>query len=170
MTDLISLDITGDKQLVESLDSLYPWMANGGVQAANAYLVDNLNEYARGAPYNYLSWAAGGPGSFGGFFSEAQRRFVMASMADGSMRVPYQRMGNNPYHTEGEGSEQVIVSDDPAMFYSMSDEGQARMQAMRGWEKISLILHDREADIRNAFEKGVVEAVQIQGKLQITTE
>jgi hypothetical protein len=79
-------------------------------------------------------------------------------------------MANDPYHVVGEGSEQIIVSDEPSMLYSMSDESQARMQSIRGWEKISLILHDREADIRNAFEKGVVEAIQIQGKLDITTE
>jgi hypothetical protein len=165
MADFITLDITGDKQLVDELDQLYPAMANDGVQTANKYLVDMLNEYSRGAPYNYLSWAVGGPGPYGGFFSERQRRYVMAGISSGEIRIPYQRLSGDPYHTVGEGSEQIIESTEQSMIYSMSDESQSKMQAIRGWEKISLFLHDREADIRDAFERGVKEAIEIMGRM-----
>ena len=69
----ISVEIAGDKQLTEDLDNLYPASANLGVTSANVYLVQTLNEYSRGAPYNYLSWGVGGPGPYGGFVSERQR-------------------------------------------------------------------------------------------------
>ena len=159
MGDFISLDVKGADEIRSRLDQIPAVAASRGVETASQYLAMQLNNYYQAAPYNYLSWAQGGPGSFGGFFSEAQRRFVMASVADGSISIPYPRMGSDPYHIEGSGWSAKIISDRLSMYYSMSDDGQTRMQALRGWNKISIWLNENLTEIIQAFSLGVQEAM-----------
>jgi hypothetical protein len=155
MADWLSFTVSGDQRLVEDLSHLYPQAAARGVENGNRILLEALNRYVGNAPYNYLSWAQGGPGEFGGFFSERQRAFVMASIAQDSMTIPYPRVKGDKYHLSGSGIGQKVVSDDVSMYYSMSDEGQTIMQALRGWDKISVFLVGHEKDIVAGFEQGV---------------
>ena len=156
---MLNISIYGDRRVIQELNKLYPTAADKAVENANKILFAVLNRYVKAAPYNYLSWAQGGPGSFGGFFSEAQRRFVMAKVASGEFTIPYPRTGKDHYQLSGTGRSQTIRSDDISMYYSMSDEGQAQMQAMRGWDKISVFLDGHRSDIMDAFDQGVKEAI-----------
>lgn len=160
MSDFINISVTGQEQIAQELDGLYPAMANRGVETASTFLAQKLNDYEHAAPYNYVSWE-----SVGGFVSDKQRRFVMAGIADGSIVIPYPRTSRDHYRVEGSGTAMRVMSDDVSMYYSMSDQGQARMQMLRGWDKISVFLLGLEADIVNAFRQGVEEAIQIMSKL-----
>lgn len=132
---------------------LYPQLEKHGVESASRYMADMLNRYARNAPYNYVSYA-----SIGGFYSDAQRRFVMAGLNDGSIDIPYSRSSGNHYETVGVGADMRVESTNVSMYYSMHDEGQARMQMLRGWSKVGDLLIANSDKILVAFEKGVIDA------------
>lgn len=152
---MIGVSVNGLNQLTSGLHGMYPKAAAKGVENANKILLAALNRYVASAPYNYLSWSMGGPGDVGGFFSERQRAFVMASISQGSMTIPYPRVKKDHYALSGTGAHQSIKSDDVSMYYSMSDMGQTIMQALRGWDRISVFLQGHNADILQAFTFGV---------------
>ena len=137
-----------------SIGNLYPEVEKYGVESAARWISDKLNRYAQAAPYNYVSYE-----DIGGFVSDKQRRFVMAGIADGRITIPYARSSADHYETVGTGANMRVESTDVSMYYSMHDEGQARMQALRGWDKVGNLLMGWSADIVRAFQLGVTDAI-----------
>lgn len=154
MPDFLSIAIRGNAEIAAKLERLEPAAAAAGTESAAQLIADRFNRYATDAAYNYVPYSA-----VGGFYSEAQRRFVMASLSNGTMHVPYSRKAGDHFSRQGSGINSKVVSDRVSMFYSMADQGQARLQGMRGWGKVSEILDANNADIVRAFDLGVADAI-----------
>jgi len=158
MGGLIDLLMTANggslEEFADSIGDLYPEMEKYGVESAARYMKDRLNQYVQAAPYNYVSYEM-----IGGFVSPAQQRLVMARISEGSIKIPYPRSSKDHYKTVGVGEHMQVVSDDVSMYYSMHDEGQARMQMLRGWDKVGFLLMAWSGDIVKAFQLGVTDAI-----------
>lgn len=159
MPDFLSIVIRGNTEIAAKLRMLGPAAAAAGVESAAQLIADRFNRYATSAAYNYVPYSA-----VGGFFSDRQRRFVMASISDGSIDPPYKRQDGDRFRVDGSGIGAKVVSDKVSMFYSMSDQGQAQLQGMRGWGKVSDILQENNADIVRAFDLGVADAITNMGR------
>ena len=153
---LIDIKVTGLEVTQDGLRRLTGEATDMGTSDAADYLAMQLNAYVRNAPYNYVSWLAGGPGPYSGAFSELQHGFIMANFGGGK-GIPYQRMQGDPYHVDGPGH---VVSQSAGMWYSMSDEAQTVMQGERGWDKISTWLPGEERNIVQRFADAVQRIIQ----------
>jgi hypothetical protein len=93
--------------------------------------------------YEYVSREEAYP-EVGGFFSDAQRKYVMAKIRSGEMTPGSpQRTGAiaNGWRMEGGGSDYVqLVNDAPGVEYVMGDGTQARQPRRAGWRTISEII------------------------------
>ncbi len=117
-----------------------------GLRALTEYLIGNqrhgLKHYS---PYKYVSRKA----AYGKtFVSDKQRRYVMAAIRDG-------RIDPGVPHRTGRGQRGWVVietqrgytirNDEPSMFYSMADDGQARLNAKAGWRTVTKNIADNMA-------------------------
>lgn len=124
-------------------------------------------ELRKQPPYKYVSRFAaygmqkGGPG----FFSDKQRRFVMARLRDGRFDpgVPHrtgqttgrpgQPIRSGPgFHVENKGAKAVIVNTEPGARWTVNDGWQARQPALVGWQKTSVTIADN-------IDKAMVDAI-----------
>lgn len=157
----LSMNIAGIDRVTQKLDKLPPAVADAGVESANGYLIDALkNEPTQVS----IPWAqVGGPAS-GGFYTERQRRFVMAALHDGSMQVPYSRTQNmiNAWHTEGSGKEQTVTNSSPIAQYVIGS-AQARRPYMAGWNTAADTLRKNMRGVLLWFSKGVNAAIKDLG-------
>ena len=162
--DFVGVNITGLKETVKNLNDLYPAAANAGVEAANKYIVDTLKGPEGYAPYQYVSWRQVGGPATGGFYTERQRRFVMAALASGEIPTPgtEHRTGRmkQGWHTVGKGREQTIENETPDAIYTMSPTAQARMHRLQAWDTVPAWLNARGNQIRAAFAQGVQKVIE----------
>lgn len=155
----VGIDVIGLEELRAKLRTLRPEAADAGVENANKYLLD----YERTAqpPYSYVSFKQ----AYGGFFSERQRRFVMANIADGGIVVPYRRTQDlrKGWQLLGTGTNQLLVNEVPAAAFTKDEATQARMMKMRGWTTVQQDVRDRMAEIVRRFEAGAQKAMRKLG-------
>ena len=110
------------------------------MQAVNNYLYDKIHgDSADATPaYQYISRES----AYGQtFVSDAQRRFVMAGIADGSI-TPGQvnrddSVTNAWQQSITQGTQSTIYNTNPASVYVYDNDRQARLNGLVGWLKIS---------------------------------
>jgi hypothetical protein len=153
----VGIDVAGVKKLREKLDDLPPLAQDMGVEAANVYLLDSLK---LSPPYRYVSRKTAYPPT--GWFSDKQRRYVMAKIASGDIQIPYRRTQSlrNSWETLGYGVNQIVVNENPAAIYAYDDKRQARQLGLVGWKKIGDTLKERGARMLEKFDGGVKKAIQ----------
>ena len=109
------------------------------------FLMSELQKYP---PRKHVSRKA----AFGQTFqSDRQRRWFFASLADGSLKIPYGRSGAYRQNWEKMpfGSTNYIVTNDhPAAQYIQGDGTQSRQLKMVGWKSISEVIRRRSDRIR----------------------
>lgn len=94
--------------------------------------------------------------AYGGFKSDKQRRYVMAAIRDGRIDpgVPHRTGNTQRGYTAVEsqnGYRQTIINSQPGAYYTRDDEGQARLNALAGWQKKSVVIANNIAGaIRHA--------------------
>ena len=154
----IVIDVQGIKEIAAKLAKLPIEAANAGVEAANKYLLDVLRTYP---PPKYVTRKA----AYGRTFqSDKQRRWFFASLADGSLKVPYHRTQGirKSWRQEGSGAQSFLANDAPGVGWVMGDN-QSRHEALVGWKKVSAIVKERTAKIVEQFEVGVKKAIRKLG-------
>ena len=149
----VGIDISGDEELIKKFGLLPDAALDGGGEAANVYLINILRIYAS---YKYVSWAM-----IGGFVSDKQRKFVMASINSGAIRIPYRRSQDmaKAWVTLGEGQNQIIVNETIAARHTMGT-GQSRMHKMRGWETADKKVKSNFGQVERKFDAGVKKAIK----------
>lgn len=132
---------------VEKLQAYLKTVPRGAVKVALAALAEwIIGTPQRGLmhyqPYKYIARAK----AYGRTFkSDKQRRFVMAAIRDGRIDpgVPH-RTGNTQrgwYAKVGNGGYRMSVGNDtPGAYFTRHDTGQAALNALAGWRKISDIV------------------------------
>jgi hypothetical protein len=136
-------------------------------QAARLY-VAHLRKYP---PYKWVTRARAYPNAAAGpgWFSEKQRRFVMASLRAGRnlktgspMEPGYpHRTGNTQraWETRGKGEQVRIINDAPAAMHLFDNQRQARQPGLVGWNKLDEGI--AAADDEDAIGGGDGDAVSV---------
>jgi len=111
--------------------------------------VKRFKKYPR---YKYVSRGAAYP-EVGGFFSEKQRRFVMAGIKSGRIQPgkPHRtKRLQEGWHIEGKNTPLQVVNSEPAAVFAFHPIYQARQLAMVGWKDIDTMTEENEKPV---FEK-----------------
>lgn len=138
--DFIGIDITGDKELARKLNGLIPEAQDAGVEAASEYLINVLRSYA---PYRYVPRAAVYSPAWK---SEKQRRFVMAAIRKGLIRIPHRRTQGlaKGWKVIGKGRKSIIVNETPGAQFVVGSAGQqSRHEQAVGWWRFDEVVQER---------------------------
>ncbi len=118
------------------------------LKVAADYLIKKFKLYP---PYKYVKRSSAYP-EVNGFFSDKQRRFVMAAIADGRIQPGHSNRtmtAKNAWRVEsnqGELSRLSIINDAPAAVFLYDPIYQARQTGLVGWKNIDAMLEEHEAD------------------------
>lgn len=99
--------------------------------------------------YRYVSRKSAYP-EVSGFFSDKQRRFVMAAIADGRIQPgsPHRTKAlKDAWHIEGEGTALSVVNAAPAAVFAFHPQFQARQLAAVGWKDIVTMEEESRPDV-----------------------
>lgn len=161
MADFVGIDIVGEEKIAKKLKKLPDEAGDQGVEAANKYIKDVVQLYP---PKKYFSRASAYPNAPAGpgWFSDAQRRYVMARLSSGEISIPYGRTQTlrNGWRLLGYGTKQILVNEEPAAVYAHDDSKQAAQMKGAGWKKIGEILKERLQKIVKTFDGGVKRAIK----------
>lgn len=156
MSDFVGINISGEKELAAKLARLPLAAQDDGVEAANEKIVKIERKYI---PYKHVSVKQAG-----GWASDKQRRFVMARIRSGEIKVPYHRTQtlSKGWRTYGSGKNQ-IVANEVAYAPFVKDFKQTRGHLLRGWDIVQNDLKNHFTSILAAFDGGVKKAMKRLG-------
>ena len=152
MADKFTIEIEGLQQVMHRIKSL--------PDAARDQVLHDVSEYSleviRDEPsqkYVTRTQAYGSP-----FSSDRQRRWFFASLADGSLNVPYHRTGKMSAGWEAHqmGAQVTFRNPTPGAQFVMGLQ-QSRHEKLVGWRKITDIV-EKYLDFRNSKFRGIVMA------------
>ena len=157
-TDFIAIDVPDLAELQKLLANLPNDVADEGIDASNEYLLNVMRAYA---PYKYVSFKS----AYGGWFSEKQRRYVMAKIAEGEIQPgrPHRSQAlSRAWRIIGEGRNSLLANELPYSAYVQGDSQseQARMMSMIGWKGTDQVIRERQAEIMRKFETGANKALK----------
>jgi len=161
--DRINVTVTGLDHIRARLEELPDAVGNDGVEAADNYLL-NILISKEIPPYRYVSRRQ----AYGRtFFSDRQRRFVMAGIRSGKITIPYKRGGKtsgiqSQWKIIGTGKSAYLENDAPGAIYLYS-EMQANQPRLVGWKRIETIVDAYTKKIGDAFERGARKAIRRLG-------
>ena len=119
----------------QAIDELPRRLRGKALEAGAKFYVKRFKLYPR---YKEVARRKAYP-EVGGFFSDKQRRFVMAGIKSGRIQPgrPHRTQDlKNAWHIEGRGLGLSIVNDAPQAIYAYSPIYQARQLALVGWKNI----------------------------------
>lgn len=124
-----------------------------------------LNVERMNPPKHFVTRAAAYPSAPAGpgFFSDAQRRLVMAKWANGE--VPYSRTQgiSQGWKKLGEGRNAILVNEVPGVVYVKDDKKQANQLRMVGWKTIGQDIKERMPRIMEIADAGIKKAARKLG-------
>ena len=151
--------VEGADVLADKLGKLSPEVQDAAINEINPYLVNVFKTYPA---YRHIKFKD----AYGNWFSDAQRKYVMARIREGTIRPgqPHrtQRMAKG-WKILGEGRNSLIVNEVPYAAHLMSDTQQARMPAKIGWKQLQAIITERMARIYEKAEVGAKKAIKRLG-------
>jgi hypothetical protein len=160
---LIGIDVSqvqGVERVKATLDALPEDVQAETIQPVAELLVHSFQTYP---PYKYISrrQAYGVP-----FFSDRQRRFFFAALADGTITIPYQRTQalRNNWQILGDGQNTLIVNETPYAGLMQGVKKQSRMAILQGWKDLDIIVTERAGRIQRIIEGGVKKAIKKHSK------
>ena len=133
-------------QVQAYLRSLPRGISDSALKAFTTYIIGTqahgLKHYS---PYKYVMRKR----AYGQTFkSDKQRRFVMAAIKEGRIDpgAPHRTgKGQRGWQMNKTSRGYTISNAEPSMYYSMSDKGQARLNAMGGWRQVMQVVKDNMA-------------------------
>lgn len=155
---MVSFKVRSVEKLQKYLRSVPRGALRVALYAVTEYVIGNEQHGLKHSePYKYVSRAEA-YGSTGatfengnpvpaGYFSAAQFRYVMASLASGKMKIGNNRTGASAdswqYSETGEkGYGVTITNPEPSAYWTRDNVGQARQPAKVGWRKVSKVIAD----------------------------
>jgi hypothetical protein len=154
--DFIAIEAHGILELQREIGNWPKVIQDEVIDEVNKYVVKSIKKYP---PYRYVTFKQ----AYGGFFSDKQRKYVMARIAEGSIK-PGQpnRTGRfaQGWKVIDKGTSSMIVNEVPYSGYLMGDGSQARMHSKIGWKTISKWLQSHMNKIIDSARQGLVKAVR----------
>lgn len=154
----IAVDVHGLAEVQAKLKSLADAeIAAKATDETAKYLKDVLKAYP---PQQSISRQQAYP-EVGGWFSEKQRRWFFAALNAGEIDVPYRRTQTlrNAWQIIGHGNTLILANETPyaAIVYGNSSGAeQSRMSKLGGWDKLPIIIQERQRRINEIIE-GVIQ-------------
>lgn len=152
--------------LAALFDELPRKLRGPAVEQAAAYYVAEIRKYP---PYKMVARARAYPDAKAGpgWFSDKQRRFVMASLRAGRnlktgapMEPGYpHRTGNTQraWQVTGKGVSARITNAAPAAVHLFDDKRQARQPGLVGWQKLAALIADAADDVTDKMLDWAIE-------------
>jgi len=142
--DLLNIRARGLDEVKYLLEGFEGTRAVGVVTEAAAHeIVEVMREQPAETPYQSVSRAeaygqVANDGAPAGYFSWKQFRYVMASIADGSIKIPYERTGeiSGAWHVAGNLSQSKVFNYNEKAPYVFGNESQSRHEQAVGWSKV----------------------------------
>mgnify|MGYP000904602947 CR=1 FL=1 len=159
MSDFVGVEVQGVESIITRLDQLHPVVADNGIDEANKFLLKYLKVYPA---YRHVRYKT----AYGGWFSERQRRYVMARIQEGTIRPGARNATmtlNQSWNIVGYGRASFIANTAPYAHYVIGEEDQAALPYRVGWRKPSIIAERHTKGIGTAFEEGVKKAIKLLG-------
>lgn len=126
------------------------------VEAMSDAIVEELRDLS---PYTYVSRADAYPGAPAGpgWFSAAQRRYVMAAIARGDIQIPYRRTGklSSGWKVERAGLNSQIVNDVPYAPYVQGTYTQSNHEFLVGHSAVGAVLLSNARKIADAAQQAI---------------
>lgn len=133
-----SMQVLGLEDVASRISSLPEACKDEILTDVGEYGLTIIRQYA---PQNYVSRAQAYPDAPAGpgWFSDKQRKFVMAGLRDGTLSSPYRRTGGlaASWSFERSGTAGFWASDYPAAPFVMGFAAQSRHEKLVGWKKIT---------------------------------
>ena len=137
--------IRGLDSIRQAIDELPRRLRGKALMAGAKYYLKQFKLYPR---YKEVSRASAYP-EVNGFFSDKQRRFVMAGIAAGRIQPgsPHRTQSlKNDWKIQGKGLALSIVNSNPAAVFAYHPIYQARQLGMVGWKNIDVMEEENRAD------------------------
>jgi len=164
----MTVDYSIDVNPAGSLARIAKWiekLPSGARDLASQTIANSVVNYMRMyEDYAYVSRAQAYPSAPAGpgWFSDKQRRYVMAAIRRGEIQIPYARtmtlQAGWQVRSEGNGNYKISNIARYAQ-YVQGDGTQSRHEAMVGWKTVSQKVDDNQnrimADARNAVRAAV---------------
>lgn len=159
--DFILLEVTGIRELQAKLKALPPEYQDAITDDVLAYLKEVFVKYPS---YKYVARRTAYP-EVGGWFSEKQRKFVMASIRQGTIKIPYRRSQtlSRGWKVHGRGRSSFLANETGYAHLVMGDNTQERGARARGWSMISQIISDRMPRIIEKADAALKKAIKRLG-------
>ena len=154
---MFTYDILGDKELVAKLEKMPFEVADTVVGEVQDYLLNVLRSDQ--PPPKYVTRKA----AYGvSFFTPKQRRWFFASLADGSINVPYQRTQglSKGWQIVDRGIAGYIVNPTPGAKFVVGDGTQSRHEKMVGWKTVGQQIKDRAGKIAKIVDAAAKKALR----------
>lgn len=159
MSDFVGIEIAGLEELIAKLEALPGEVQDEAIEAVNAYILNVLKAYP---PYAHVTFK----NAYGGWFSDKQRRYVMARIREGTI-TPGKANRSQQFAREwdvlGYGRNSIIVNQTPYGPYLVGDTEQARMPQKIGWKKLGDTIKERMEQIIRHADIGVKNAIKKLG-------
>lgn len=159
MSDFVAFEVAGIEELIAKLNALPDDVQDEAIEAVNQYLLNVMRQYP---PYAYIKFKQ----AYGGWFSEKQRKYVMARIQEGTITpgTPSrsQRFAQG-WDVLGYGRNSMVVNPTPYGPYLVGDQEQARMPAKIGWKKLGDTIKERMDQIIRRADAGVKNAIKKLG-------
>lgn len=159
MSDFIGIDVIGETELIAKLDKLPEAARDSVVNDVVKYLLDVLRTYP---PRKSVTRKE----AYGrSFFTDKQRRYFFWALANGNIKVPYNRTQTlrKNWKQVGTGYRSIIVNETEYAGLVMGDQQQSRHAIKIGWESTTRVLKDRWARIQEKAEAGIKNAIKKVG-------
>jgi hypothetical protein len=155
----VDIVIDGIEELRYKLDRFPKEAQDEAGNMASDYVLNIMKEYV---PYAYVPFKS----AYGGWFSEKQRKYVMARIQEGTIRPggPSRKQTlRKGWQKMGEGADTLVVNNIPYAGFVIGDSDQARMHKKIGWWTVGQRLKDRAAEIERRAKAGVDKALKKLG-------
>ena len=155
--ELIGIEIK-DADVIRSLRQLPDDLQDSATDDVMEYMLNVERAYP---PQKHIPYKQ----AYGGWFSERQRRYVMAAINDGTITVPYPRTQgfSRGWKIIGSGRTSILVNESDAGPYLKDDQRQARMPKLGGWKTLAQDLKERAGKITDIVNAAVKKAIKKRG-------
>ena len=158
--DFIGIDVSGEDVLAAKLKGLPEAAQDEVTDAVSKHLLDNILRIY--PPKNYVTRKA----AYGqSFQTDRQRKWFFASLADGSLHVPYNRTQNlgKSWRQVGQGRSSFLANEMPGAKFVIGDGTQSRHEKMVGWLTVSQTLQRHSKSIMDKANEAIKKAIKKVG-------
>lgn len=151
--------IEGAKQIAFDISKLPEEAQDRAADEVNKYLLNIFKLYPS---YKYVPFKK----AYGGFFSDKQRKYVMAKISEGVIKPGVSQRTQSlakGWKIIGDGKDSIIANEEKHAAHVMGDGEQARMPKLIGWKTIGKIVEEKQSKIDEKATAGVKKAIKKLG-------